>query len=174
MVHFNKKTVYITAIALISLAIIVSTSFFDQVSDNVERILPVPRFVSLGSNEINVRVGPGIRYPIRFVLKKKGLPVEITKEFDVWRKVQTYNGDEGWVHKSLLSGRRKVIIKDYTRTVYRRPKLLSSAVVKLKAGVIARLFTCEGVWCKIEASGFEGWIERNAIWGVYPTEIFED
>ena len=174
MKSFNKKLLLIALLSLLAVSIIVSILFVGQVSDSGEKVLPIPRFVSLGSEEINVRVGPGIRYPIRFVLKKKGLPVEIIKEFDVWRQIVTFDGDKGWIHKSLLSGRRKVIIKDYTRTVYKRPKPISKAVVKLKAGVVAKLHNCKSSWCKIEASGYEGWIDRASIWGVYPNEIFED
>jgi len=174
MREFNKKVISIVFLLSLIIGAVVSVSFVEQVTDNVEKVMPIPRFASLNSDEVNVRVGPGVKYPISFVLKKTGLPVEIVKEFDVWRQVQTFEGDKGWVHQSLLSGSRRVVIKDYTRTVYKRPKVLSRAVVKLQPGVIAKLHGCKNEWCKIESSGYEGWIERDYLWGVYPNEIFED
>jgi len=178
--HYSLKIMRINRYVIISVIVfviisvgLISRLFVDRLSDGTEKVLPVPRFVSLGADEVNLRVGPGVRYPISLILKKQGLPVEIIKEFDVWRQVQTFEGDKGWVHKSLLSGRRDVIITGYTRTVYKRPKPISRAVVKLEPGVVAKLFTCKDEWCKIESSGYTGWINREYLWGVYPNEIFE-
>ena len=67
---------------------------------------PLPRFVSLRSDEVYVRTGPGQKYPVQWIFRKKDVPVEIILEYDVWRKVKDYDGHEGWVHKTLLSGKR--------------------------------------------------------------------
>lgn len=136
--------------------------------------LPVPRFVTLGTDEVNVRTGPGLRYPIKFIIRKDGLPVEITREFDVWRQIRDVEGDEGWVHKSMLSGRRTVVIKGHVQALLKKPEESARPVVKLEPGVIADLEKCEGKWCQVEAASYEGWIERENIWGVYSDEKIED
>lgn len=136
--------------------------------------LPVPRFVTLGTDEVNLRTGPGIRYPIRFIIKKDGLPVEIIREFDVWRQIRDIDGDEGWVHQSMLSGRRSVIIKGQVQSVLKERHPSAKPVVKLEPGVIARLDTCKLDWCEIAVAGYDGWIKRSAIWGVYAQETFKE
>ncbi len=136
--------------------------------------LPVPRFVTLAPDEVNLRTGPGIRYPIRLVIRKQGLPVEVIREFDVWRQVRDRDGDEGWVHKSMLSGRRSVIIKDATQVLLRRADAESRPVVRLESGVIASLDKCEADWCRLSVGGYDGWIKRDVVWGVYPDEQFKD
>lgn len=137
-------------------------------------VLPVPRFVTLGPDEVNLRNGPGIRYPIRLIIKKQGLPVEVIRQFDVWRQVRDQQGDEGWVHKSMLSGRRAVIITGGTQTLRRKPEEDAKPVVRLEPGVIATLDTCEGDWCELSVNSFDGWIRRDKLWGVYPDEKFKD
>jgi SH3-like domain-containing protein len=134
--------------------------------------LPVPRFVTLGTDEVKVRTGPGIRYPIKFLLKKETLPVEIIKEFDVWRQIRTMEGDEGWVHKSLLSGKRSAIILGHVQTLLKKAEAGSRPVVKLEPNVIAGIDHCEKDWCYLKIAGYKGWIKRDAIWGIYPNEIF--
>jgi SH3-like domain-containing protein len=134
--------------------------------------LPVPRYVSLDSDEVNIRTGPGIRYPIKFILKKDKLPVEIIKEFDVWREVRSMEGDQGWVHKSLLSGKRTVIIKGHIQTLLQKPEEGTKPVVKLEPGVIAGLDRCDKEWCYLNVASYEGWMKRADLWGIYPDEKF--
>lgn len=136
--------------------------------------LPVPRFVSLATGEVNLRTGPGMRYPVKLVVRKSGLPVEVVREFDVWRQVRDIDGDDGWVHKSMLSGRRSVIVKAQVQTLLRKPESSAKPVAKLEPGVVARLQTCKEGWCEINASGYDGWIKKETIWGVYPDEAFKE
>ena len=136
--------------------------------------LPVPRFVTLAPREVNVRTGPGVRYPIRLVIRREGLPVEVVREFDVWRQVRDRDGDEGWVHKSMLSGRRAVIVLQSVQTLLRRPEKDARPVVRLEPGVIAALDTCQGDWCQVSVGGYTGWTRRDVLWGVYPDETFKD
>ncbi len=136
--------------------------------------LPVPRFVTLGPDEVNLRTGPGIRYPIRTVIRKQGLPVEVIREFDVWRQVRDKHGAEGWVHRSMLSGRRSVIVTGSTQVILRRPEEGARPVVRLEAGVMTGLETCKGAWCRVAVAGYDGWIKRDVLWGVYPDEQFKD
>ena len=136
--------------------------------------LPIPRFVSLSSGEVNLRTGPGTRYPIDWVYTKKNLPVEIINEFDTWRKVKDIQGSEGWVHKSMISGYRYGIIKDDEHIVRSSPKHESIVIARLEPGVIVKVDTCEKLWCDISVNGnYRGWVEKEALWGVYPQEIFD-
>lgn len=142
-------------------------------SDAAEKALPVPRFVSLRVDEVNLRAGPGERYPIEWVLIKKGLPVEIIDEFDVWRKIRAPEGSEGWVHQRMVTGTRTVVIEGGTRTLHADPDVAAPAVARAEAGVIARLLECRGPWCRIEAQGIKGWVQRKEVWGVLPDEVVQ-
>jgi SH3-like domain-containing protein len=135
-----------------------------------EKNQAVPRFVSLRQDEVNLRTGPGERYPIDWVLVKKGLPVEILQEFEAWRKIRDSQGSEGWVHQRMVSGVRTVIITGETRTLHADPDAASFAVARAEPGVIARLLECRGAWCRIAAQERKGWLRRNELWGVYPDE----
>jgi len=135
--------------------------------------LPVPRFVSLRSDEVNMRAGPGIRYPILWVYHKKGLPVEVIAEYDNWRRVQDINGDEGWVHVSVLSGKRNAITHAEAVAVYRAPDKTAPIVALSESNVVVKLVECTQNWCEINAAGFEGWTPKAALWGVYADEIIE-
>lgn len=133
--------------------------------------LPLPRFVSLGSERINARTGPGGQYPIDWVFVRRGLPVEITQEFELWRKVRDMDGAEGWVHKSLLSGRRTALVRGpQTRELRREPEERAPTVARAEPGVIARLLKCRGTWCQVAVADRRGWIGKAALWGVYPDE----
>ena len=136
--------------------------------------LPVPRFVSLRSGEVNLRTGPGVRYPVEWVFVRAGMPVEITAEFDTWRRIRDWEGAQGWVHQSMLSGRRTMVVQGDLRTLRREPSGAAEAVAQVEAGVIGRVHKCEGAWCLVEAGGYKGWLERDAFWGVYPKEEVQD
>ncbi|HKW53630.1 MAG TPA: SH3 domain-containing protein [Stellaceae bacterium] len=130
----------------------------------------LPRFVTLRADEVNLRTGPGERYPIDWVLIRKGLPVEIVDEFDVWRKIRDFQGSEGWVHQRMLTGARNVLIEGSVRILHVEPDAASPAVARAEAGVVARLLECRGPWCRVEAQGIKGWLKRDEVWGVYPDE----
>lgn len=132
--------------------------------------LPVPRFVSLGADRVNLRFGPGREYPISWVLARKGLPVEIIAEFDTWRKVKLHDDDEGWIHASLLSSRRTVMIKDQIVELRRMPDDDARAVLRAEPGVIGDLLDCEAGWCRVEIANRRGWLRRDAFWGALPEE----
>jgi SH3-like domain-containing protein len=136
--------------------------------------LPVPRFVALKSNEVNVRTGPGTRYPISWVYHRSGMPVEIVEEFDMWRKIRDTEGTTGWVHKTMLEGKRSVMIKGKSAQMVRNDhEKDAQAIMKVEPTVTAKLLECIKDWCKIKVSDSKGWIEKSAIWGVYPNEIIE-
>ena len=135
--------------------------------------LPTPRFVSLRSEEVNLRSGPGTRYPIEWVYKRRDLPVEILREFDVWRLVQDQDGTKGWVHQATLTGRRSFMITGADATLRHDPRDDASPVAVLKAGVIGQLRSCQAGsnWCQVQAGGYRGYLRRNQIWGALPDEV---
>jgi SH3-like domain-containing protein len=132
--------------------------------------LPLPRFASLAAEPINVRTGPGRQYPIRWVYSRPGLPVKIVAEFDTWRQIVDHEGDEGWVHVSLLSGRQMVMIQGETTALRRLPDPGSRIVLHAEPGVIGHLVGCEQDWCQVEIAESLAWSERSALWGVLPDE----
>lgn len=132
--------------------------------------LPLPRFVSLGADEVNLRFGPGEGYPIAWILTREGLPVEIVEEFDTWRKVRLHDGDLGWIHASLLSSTRTVLIADEVRALRQTPDREARIVLRAEPGVIGWLLDCDGSWCRVEIEGRRGWLQRAELWGVLPDE----
>lgn len=133
--------------------------------------LPIPRFVSLDSQKVYVRSGPALRYPIKWVFKRKGLPVEIVQEFDAWRKIRDFEGEEGWIHSSLLSGRRSVLIQsDDLVPMHEGFSADSRLMAKLEPHVVALVDKCVGDWCRLEKDGYKGWVQRKFLWGIYEDE----
>ncbi|UCH73653.1 MAG: SH3 domain-containing protein [Rhodospirillales bacterium] len=134
---------------------------------------PVPRFVSIKADEVNVRVGPGKQYPLKWTFVVAGVPVEIIAEWDNWRKIRDWEGQEGWVHSALLSSRRTVIVTGDKRILYRRADETSPPVVRLRPGIIATVEDCVEGWCRVEVRNYRGWLRRGDFWGVYPDEMIE-
>lgn len=136
--------------------------------------LPLPRFVSFRSSEANMRTGPGIRYPIKWVYRRRGLPIEIVDEFDTWRQVRDWQGTVGWVHQSMLQGRRYVLVTGAVRTLFDEPSGESRPVARVEAGVIGELESCnEQDWCQVEIKDITGWLPLDHIYGVYRGEILD-
>ena len=139
--------------------------------------LPVPRFVSLKADEVNVRRGPGWDYEIAWVYRRAGLPVEVIAESDIWRQVRDSEGETGWILRTLLSGRRTVLIapweKKNTIVEMHRSASKSAAVkVKMAPGVLGNVDDCEGTWCAIFVGDTFGYVVQDRLWGVYPGEAF--
>ena len=132
---------------------------------------PLPRFVSLRASKVNLRTGPGARYPIDWVYQRAGLPVEIIDEFDTWRRIRDWQGTIGWVHQSMLQGRRTVMILDERRLMRRRPEPQAPGVAYLEPGAIAALERCKELWCEVSAGGFRGWLETESFYGLYASEL---
>ena len=137
--------------------------------------LPVPRFVSLKADKVNMHIGPAKTYETKWLYQRAGLPVEITAEFENWRRIRDADGTEGWVYHSLLSGKRTgmVIAKtpDDLVAVHEKPAPDSAVTAKLERGVVGTVKRCAGGgWCYVNGRGFEGWIQQVRLWGVYPNE----
>lgn len=136
--------------------------------------LPVPRFVTLAADKVFVRTGPALRYPIKWVYQRQRLPVEVVQEFDTWRKIRDMDGDDGWVHSSLLSGDRSVIVKGEANLSIRREAETDSRVIAhLEPNVVAAVRRCKAAWCEVRADGYEGFAERKFLWGIYDSEDFD-
>ena len=133
---------------------------------------PLPRFVSLRSDEVNMRKGPGTRYPVAWVYKRRDLPVEIEREFEVWRLVEDPDGVKGWVHQATLTGRRSIIIKGSDATLRHDPQDTAEAVAVLQPGVIGRLLSCAATsdWCQVQVGEYRGYLKRTQVWGTLPNE----
>lgn len=134
---------------------------------------PVPRFVSLKADQVNVRVGPGKRYPLKWTFVVAGVPVEVIAEWDNWRKIRDWEGEEGWVHTAMLSSKRTVIVTGKKRILFRRADNTSPPVVRLQPGIIAEIEDCIEGWCRIEVRNYRGWLKRGGFWGVYPDELID-
>lgn len=134
--------------------------------------LPVPRFVSLRADEVNLRAGPGVQYPVEWVYRRRDLPMEVIAEFETWRKVRDWQGTQGWVHQSMLSGKRTFVVTGDMRTVRGEPKATARAVAMAEPGVVGTFGGCRAAedWCKVEIGAFEGWLRRVDVWGIYRGE----
>lgn len=138
---------------------------------------PLPRFVSLKSDKVNVRKGPSSDHAVAWVFHRKGMPVEIIAEFENWRKIRDSEGAEGWILQQMLSGKRYAIIMSYGHTdgafLHHEASPASAAIAKLNPGVTGHVSSCDGTWCELGAQGYEGYVEQSRIWGVYPGEVVE-
>lgn len=138
--------------------------------------LPLPRFASLRSDDVNLRAGPGTRYPIEWVYKRRDLPVEIEREFEVWRLVRDPDGTRGWVHQATLWGRRTLIVTGAEHSLRDGPHATAQIVAKLEPGVLGRLRSCGAMagWCKVQVRHYSGWLRRGDFWGTLPGEAVHD
>ena len=139
--------------------------------------LPVPRFVSLKADRVNVRRGPDKDHDVSWIYTRVGWPVEITAEFENWRRIRDLDGSEGWVYHSLLSGKRTAAVKGKSKTdlaaLHADPDAASAVTAQLQSGVMGSIKQCNGTWCRIAGDGFDGWVQQEQLWGVYPNEKIE-
>ena len=147
--------------------------------------LPLPRFVTTHFNNVNVRVGPGAKYDVAWIFTSAGTPVEVIQEFDIWRKIRDFDGQEGWIQQNQLSGARAGLVSpgksgaDYT--LFSRASVEAAASAYLPAGFRVNLRRCDGSWCQVDATGhdvsgrnatYTGYLRQGDIWGVYQGEVF--
>ena len=140
--------------------------------------LPVPRFVSLKADKVNVRRGPSSDHKVAWVFQRKGLPVEIVAEFENWRRIRDSDGEEGWVYQSMLSGKRTISVAPWRKEekvpLYSDTGLKGGLVARVEAGVVGTLDDCSGEWCAVTLGDYRGYIQQNMLWGVYPGEQVSD
>jgi SH3-like domain-containing protein len=140
--------------------------------------LPLPRFASLKSDHVNVRGGPNKDHDVAWVYTRPALPVEITAEFENWRRIRDRDGTEGWVYHTLLSGKRTAYVaRQRTQMdlvpLHETAEAVSPVRAMLEPGVLGKVKRCDGQWCRLIGEGFDGWIEQSRLWGVYPNEKIE-
>jgi SH3-like domain-containing protein len=136
--------------------------------------LPVPRWVSVKAGRVNVRRGPSLDQDIMWIYVRPGMPLEVIEEYDTWRKVRDLDGAEGWVKSAMLDGRRSGVIKgDVNALILSEPRHDSSVVAYAEPGVYVRIESCTGAWCEITARGYDGYVTRDRLAGVYPHEIIK-
>ena len=161
---------------IITLALLYSTVSTPAMSTNIGSVTgyEIPRFVSTKSIPVNVRTGPGRRYPVQTVYRVK-MPMQVIDEYGYWRKVRDWQGEEGWIHRLLLSNKRLGVITPPTALLYDDYNNSKNVVVHLKKDVIVRLENCNIDWCevKIPLKNYSGYITPDVVWGLEKNEIFE-
>lgn len=133
--------------------------------------LPLPRYVSMKASEGNARRGPSLTHRIDWVFKRRDMPLRITAEHGHWRRVEDRDGQGGWIHYSLLSGVRTVIVEEDMLPLLSRSEPDAPVVAVLESGVIARLGECDPDWCQLRSGGFRGWARKSNLWGVAADEL---
>lgn len=136
-----------------------------------ETHLPLPRFVSLKASESNVRRGPSLSHRIDWVFQRKSMPLQVVAEYGHWRRVIDREGQGGWVHYTMLSGVRTVIVDQDMLALRAKPQPDATERAVLETGVIARLGACDAGWCELTAGGYRGWAPQDVLWGVAPGEV---
>lgn len=146
--------------------------------------LPLPRYVSLKTDRVNLREGPSKDHRTAWVFQRAGLPVEVTAEHEIWRRIRDAEGTEGWVLHSLLSGRRTALVMPWAKEgapalpLFRDQDDGSPVVAQLQPNVIANVKSCRSGWCRVvvvlpNAPDVGGFMKQDSLWGVYPNESFE-
>lgn len=133
--------------------------------------LPLPRFVSLRSDEVNLRTGPGTRYPIEWVFRRQGLPVEVVAEYDVWFRVRDADGVVGWVLRGMVTGRRMALIHGASRNLLKDDDPAAPTVARLENGATGKIMSCRKDWCRLEFENVKGYLRKSEFWGAYPDEL---
>ena len=167
----SAKAVRAIAGAASALLLLIATAPEPAAAAGEERGLKVPRFVSLHADRVNLRTGPGGRYPIEWVLTKKDMPVQIIAQFEHWRRIRDWEGSQGWVQERMVTGKRTVVVnKGGVRPLHQQPDPAAPVIARVEPGVVARLAECRGQWCRVETDDASGWMRRSDIWGVFPDE----
>ena len=154
----------------VSIIILPCFGFPQEIQRGQVTNLPIPRYVSLKTNEANARRGPSLSHKIDWIYKRQNMPLEIYAEYENWRRVRDFEGLGGWVHYTLLSGKRYVLIKNELLEMRLLPSVESQVIAKVPQFNIANLDKCNKDWCRIIDNGYKGWVQKSEIWGVYNNE----
>ena len=151
----NNKHYLIILVLFFSILFFISRSFANE-SIN---------FLSLKNNEVNLRQGPSFEYPIKFIYKKKYLPVEILDESETWRKIRDFEHNSGWIHISQLSKKKSAINTKNNSVLYKKSTIYSKPIATLEIGRLVLIEKCKVKWCKITTGNFKGWVFKSPLWG---------
>jgi SH3-like domain-containing protein len=130
----------------------------------------LPYFAALHADKVNLRAGPGDRYPIEWTYMRRDWPVQVIAHFDHWRRVRDWEGTEGWVHEKMLTSQREVIVTGGIHALRQSPDPNAAPIARAEPGVMAKLDECRGEWCRVAAGEVAGWMQRSDLWGVSGTE----
>ena len=142
---------------LLSILLIFFPSF--AISDNI--------FHSLKKSKVNVRYGPGFDYEVKYIYKKKNLPVKILDKKENWRKIIDIKKNGGWIHWSQLKKINSFVTLD-EKILFLKPSLFSKPIAKIQGGRLLLVDKCITNWCKVETEGYSGWIDSANLWGKIP------
>ena len=151
----NNKHYLIILVLFFSILFFFSKSFANESK----------KFLSLKNNEVNLRQGPSFEYPVKFIYKKKYLPVEILDKSETWRKIKDFENNSGWIHASQLSKKKSAICKKNNSVLYKKPTIFSKPIAKLEIGRLVLIKKCKAKWCKITSGDYGGWVFKNTLWG---------
>ncbi|AQQ04270.1 aspartyl-trna synthetase [Roseibium algicola] len=175
---FQATRIFLTVMTLLCGLLATSVASQAQGTTTGASGLPVPRFVSLKSDRVNVRIGPSREHDIAWTFVQSGLPVEIVGEFENWRRIRDWEGKQGWVFRSLLSSRRTALVTPWEksdRTPLRsRSRSDADIVAELDPFVLTTVSECAGGWCRVNGENYDGWLDQTRLFGVYPDELIGD
>ena len=170
----GRKGVFSCIAAVLWLLTARTAQAADELGKGTATGLPLPRFASLKSDRVNLREGPSKDHRTTWIFQRAGLPVEITAEFEIWRRIRDSEGTEGWVLHSLLSGRRTALVSPWARNdaqpIFVKAGEDSGLAARLQSGVLSTIKRCDGAWCRVTGEGYDGWIRQDRLWGAYPGE----
>ncbi len=157
--------------------VFISIIIFSQICNaeiGKETGLEIPRYISLKSNDANIRVGPSKNYPIKIKYIKKNYPLKVLEEYEDWRKVEDFQKNFGWIHKSLISGiRTGVVLSNDNKTIKLLNTLNGNVIGEIGSGNIVFLEKCKIYWCLVSFGDYRGWIDKKNIWGIKEKEIIK-
>ncbi len=160
--------------SIIFLFIVLSLNISYANNIGSETGLKVPRYVSLKSNDSNIRIGPSKNYPILIKFVFKNYPIQIIDEYQNWRKIIDFKNNTGWIHKSLIKGERNgIIISQDQKKVYIYNINEGKLIGEINDGSIIHLPKCKKKWCLIKTDNYKGWVKKENIWGVNKDETFD-
>lgn len=156
--------------SLALLCLLILTVFASLIKADQQK-LPVPRFAVIKFSEVNAKTGPASKCPIEWVFIKPGEPVEIIAEYEQWRRIRDVKSEGGWVHLSLLSSKRAVVmISPSPLPLTKAPNNCGKIVAIVTPQVRCQLNKCQQHCCQVRCQNYTGWLPKEALWGVYPHE----
>ena len=167
----SKLSKIILFFTLASIIFLPCQGFAKEIKKGQVTNLPIPRYVSLKAKEANARRGPSLSHKIDWIYKRENIPLEIYGEYENWRRVRDFEGLGGWIHYTLLSGIRYVLVKDELLEMRLLPSSDAQVIAKVPQHNIATLDKCNIDWCRVIDDGYRGWVSKSGIWGVYENEI---
>ena len=151
----NKNNYFISTILFFSFLFVFSAVYANEKKE----------FLTLKKNEVNLRQGPSLEYPIKLIYKKKYLPVIILDKSGPWRNIKDFENNIGWIHVVLLSKKKSAINIKNNSIIYKKPTIYSKPIARLEMGRLVLIKKCKTKWCKITSGGYSGWIFKDSLWG---------